>query len=100
MGSVGWNAYLRRIRNQTVVLTHPCHPLIGQELAVLHYRTKGDRPSVVVELPDGSVQAMPLSWTDRAAPSPHQIGLSGDSCLSGLALVELVQLLASWECDR
>jgi hypothetical protein len=97
MGGAGWNAYLSRVRNLTVVLTHPTHPLRGQPLVVLHFRPKGDQPSVVVELPDGSVQAIPLAWTDRGAPSPHQMAASTDGRLSGLALLDLVRLLEAWE---
>ena len=97
--SDGWNAYLRRVRGQTVVITHPGHPLRGRTVAVLHYRPKGRSPSVLVEMPDQTAQALPLSWTDRASPDPHRMAIGPGTRLSGLALVELVRLMESWERD-
>jgi hypothetical protein len=66
-------------------------------VAVLHYRPKGRSPSVLVEMPDQSAQALPLSWTDRASPDPHRVAISRGTRLSGLALLELVRLIESWE---
>ena len=79
-----------------MVLTHPLHPLRGQSLSVLHLRVKGDRPSVVAELPDRSVQVLPLSWTDRARPKESSI-TTPQQRLCGFALLELIQQLESWE---
>ena len=95
--SDGWNAYLRRVEGQTVVITHPGHPLSGRTVAVLHYRPKGRSPSVLVEMADQTAQALPLSWTDRASPDPHRVASSPGMRLSGLALLDLVRLLESWE---
>ena len=95
--SDGWNAYLRRVEGQTVVITHPGHPLRGRTVAVLHYRPKGRSPSVLVEMADQTAQALPLSWTDRASPDPHRVASSPGMRLSGLALLDLVRLLESWE---
>ena len=94
--SSGWNAYLRRIDGETITITHPCHPLSGQLVRVLHYRLKSEQPSVVVELADLSVQCMPLSWTDRALPNPHDSCQQDGARLSGLALLEVVKLLEQW----
>jgi hypothetical protein len=66
-------------------------------VAVLHYRAKGRSPSVLVEMADQTAQALPLSWTDRASPDPHRVASSPGMRLSGLALLDLVRLLESWE---
>ena len=66
---------------------------------MLHFRPKGRSPSVLVEMPDQTAQALPLSWTDRASPDPHRVASSAGTRLSGLALLELVRLLESWEKD-
>ena len=95
--SSGWNAYLRRVRDETVVITHPGHPLSGKSLAVLHYRPKGRLPSILVEMPDGTAQCLPVSWTDRARPDPHRTVTMVGARLSGLALLELVGLMEKWE---
>ena len=96
--SDGCNAYLRRVRNETVRITHPCHPFGGCELAVLHYRPTTESLSVVVEMPDGSARSLPLSWTDRALPGEQDL-LSESDCgrLSGRAVLEILQLLATWD---
>ena len=65
-------------------------------MRVLHYRLKSEQPSVVVELADLSVQCMPLSWTDRALPNPHDSCQQDGARLSGLALLEVVKLLEQW----
>ena len=95
--SSGWNAYLRRVRDETVDITHPGHPLSGKSLAVLHYRPKGRLPSILVEMPDGTAQCLPVSWTDRARPDPHRTVTMVGARLSGLALLELVGLMEKWE---
>jgi hypothetical protein len=77
-----------------VVITHPCHPLLGKALPVLHYRRRGPAPTVLAEFPDGSTQVLPLSWTDRAAPGAPEAAASGR--LYGIALLEVVRLLEAW----
>ena len=97
--SDGWNAYLRRVQGQTVVITHPGQPLSGKRVAVLHYRPEGRCSSVLVELPDRTTRCLPLSWTDRGAPDPHRTVMAPGARLSGLALLALlalVRLIESW----
>ena len=94
-----WNAYLRRTQGETVTITHPCHPLCGREVPVLHFQLKREYPIVVVEHPDLTVQYVPLSWTDRASPDPHQLGQTDAVRLSGLALLEVVECLKQWQED-
>jgi hypothetical protein len=48
-----------------VTITHPHHPLSGQQLPVVSVRN-GERPDVIVRLPDGSHAAVALSATDAA----------------------------------
>jgi hypothetical protein len=52
-----------------VTITHPHHPLRGQQLPVICVR-HGESPDVIVRLPDGSHAAVVLSATDYAADSP------------------------------
>ena len=81
----------------TVVITHPCHPLTGREVAVVRvYRRDGERPSLVIRLPDGTPQCVPLAWTNRATPDPHMIGARPAARLSGLALLEVLDRLDRW----
>ena len=52
---------------------------------------------VAIEHPDLTVQYIPLCWTDRASPDPHQLGQSDGARLSGLALLDVVELLKQWK---
>jgi hypothetical protein len=66
-------------------------------LSVLHYRWKSDPPAIVIEFPERTVQVIPISWTDQATPSLHQIADPPGSRLSGLALLDLARLIESWQ---
>jgi hypothetical protein len=68
-----------------VIITHPHHPLRGQQLPVICVR-HGASPDVIVRLPDGSHAAVALSATDAAVDSvlsspsvaaPHLLDLQG-----------------------
>jgi hypothetical protein len=49
-----------------VTITHPHHPLRGQQLPIVCVR-RGESPDVIVRLPDNSHAAVALSATDYAA---------------------------------
>jgi hypothetical protein len=55
-----------------VTVTHPHHPLYGQEVKVIRLR-RGADPDLVIRHPDGFHTAIAMSCTDYAAssPSPH-----------------------------
>ena len=69
-----------------MTITHPHHPLRGQQLPVICVR-RGENPDIIVQLPDGSHAAVALSATDytvaSSAPSllaalpPHLLDLQG-----------------------
>ena len=100
MGSSDRNAYLRRVHGEKIVITHPCHPLAGQAVLVLHYRPNSSNPSVLVELPDLSVQHLPLSWTERARPDQHRVIQEPEQRLSGLGALEMTELLEKYSGEN
>jgi hypothetical protein len=55
-----------------VTITHPHHPLAGQQLPVVCFR-HGERPDVIVRLPDGSHAGVELSATDHGAGCPAPV---------------------------
>jgi hypothetical protein len=68
-----------------VTITHPHHPLCGEQLPVVCVR-RGERPDVIVRFPDGSHAAVALDATDyaivsSASPPPilasHLLDLQG-----------------------
>ena len=65
-------------------MTHPHHPLCGQQVAVVRMR-RGLDPDLIIRLPSGRHAAIAMSWTDFAAPPeratagdpPHLLALDG-----------------------
>jgi hypothetical protein len=49
-----------------VTITHPHHPLCGQQVAVVRLR-RGANPDLIVRLPDGTHAAIALHLTDYGA---------------------------------
>ena len=86
-----WNAYSRQVWGDTVIITHPCHPLVGQEVKVLHYRRHSLLPAILVELPDLSTQYLPTSWTDRGVPGVVGGSLEPGQRLCPFALLEVIE---------
>jgi hypothetical protein len=62
----------------------------------LQFQLKQEHPVVAIEHSDLTVQYIPLCWTERASPDPHQLGQSDGARLSGLALLDVVELLKQW----
>jgi hypothetical protein len=73
-------------------VTHPHHPLFGQQVAVVRLR-QGAQPDLIVRLPDGSHAAIAMHLTDYAGvpaalPSANPLPL-----LDFAGLRHIVQLL-------
>ena len=76
-----------------MTITHPHHPLRGQQLPVVSVR-RGESPDVIVRLPDGSHAAVALSTTDYAADSLADLSPVAASHLLDLqGLRQLAQLV-------
>jgi hypothetical protein len=77
--------------SDSIVVTHPFHPLAGQRLAVLFEKSRlgAERVLVCEGGPAGRV-TLPVAWTDRApTPLAHRLGAE--------CLAELVALVAALE---
>jgi Family of unknown function (DUF5372) len=76
-----------------VTITHPHHPLRGQQLPIVCVR-HGDKPDVIVRLPDGSHAAVALSSTDyTAAPAAALPPVAAAHLLDLQGLRQLAQLV-------
>ena len=70
--------------SQFVTITHPYHPLRGQQVKVIRI-CRGSDPDLVIQCPDGSHIVVAMSCTDYATPqdfdspldSPHLLDLEG-----------------------
>jgi hypothetical protein len=60
-----------------VVVTHPFHPLSGQQLQVLFVKRRADTTVFVCSGGVGGQVTVPASWTDRGEPPQPAF----DSCL-------------------
>ena len=67
-----------------MTITHPFHPLCGQQVEVVRIRW-GTDPDMIIRLPDGVHAAVAVDWTDYATstdldpPSvaPHLLDFDG-----------------------
>jgi hypothetical protein len=76
-----------------VTITHPHHPLHGQQLSVVCVR-HGERPDVIVRLPDGSHAGVALSATDYGVGSSTHLPPACASHLLDLqGLRQMAQLI-------
>jgi hypothetical protein len=77
-----------------VTITHPHHPLCGQQVAVLRVR-RGTNPDLIIRLPDGSHAAVALALTDYAGTSDLRTSSSATSDLLDIeGLRQAAQLIA------
>ncbi|NTV62942.1 MAG: hypothetical protein HGA65_05320 [Oscillochloris sp.] len=75
-----------------MTITHPYHPLYGQQVTVVRQR-RGAQPDLIVRLPDGSHTAIAMHLTDYAgAPAAHS-STEAPSLLDLTGLRQVVQLV-------
>lgn len=74
-------------------VTHPFHPLGGQQLPCVGERYNRYGMTLLLETSDGAVCAVRPHWTDVVAPDPEVV-LGGQRALFRVAdLLELVRLV-------
>jgi hypothetical protein len=76
----------------SAAITHPYHPLRGQQFPLLKIRRIGGVETVILRGTDGTF-AVPLAWTDRAEPNPWQTIGRNPPLFSAQSLASLVELL-------
>ena len=77
----------------SAAITHPYHPLRGQQFPLLKIRRIGGVETGMLLGTDGTF-AVPLAWTDRAEPNPWQMIGKNPPLFSAQALASLVELVA------
>lgn len=73
------------------MVTHPFHPLQGQEFALVTYRYNWGEDRVYCHDADGKLSSLPASWTSVAAKDPFR-ELAAGRCL--LRFIDVLELLA------
>ena len=84
--------------SESVTVTHPHHPLYGQQVAIVRLR-QGTSPDLVVRLPDGSHAAIAMHLTDYAGASASQMASDSPHLLDLAGLRQVVQLLQALRQD-
>jgi hypothetical protein len=81
---------------QRVRVTHPFHPLSGQQFEVVTYRRSwGGQPVVDCLDGEGRLVAIPLAWTDAAADDPFVALSAGRAAFRVEDLLRLIGLVAA-----
>jgi Family of unknown function (DUF5372) len=73
-----------------VTITHPFHPLCGQQVEVIRLR-QGTDPDLVIRLPNGQHAALAMSSTDYANPPGLDRPSTPPPLLDLLALFEIIE---------
>ena len=77
---------------QKVRITHPFHPLYNKEYGLLGYRRSWRNECVDLHDEKKQLIAVPIAWTDAAAPDPFVVLAAGRSYFRTEDLVRLVNL--------
>jgi hypothetical protein len=76
-----------------VKVTHPFHPLAGQEFDFAFRRCNWGEDRVFVFTPGGGVRGFPAGWTDAASADPFVVVAAGRSAFRVEDLLALAGLL-------
>jgi hypothetical protein len=79
-----------------VRVTHPFHPLLGQEFVFITARQTWGRWRVQYYDKLGVVRSLPASWTDAGVIDPFVVRAAGRSILHVSDLVALTELVAGF----
>jgi Family of unknown function (DUF5372) len=74
-------------------VTHPFHPLCGQQFEMLSYRHNWGEYRVTFYDTPGHVRALPAAWTSMAPPDPSVILAAGRAAFRVADLLSLSQLI-------
>jgi len=76
-----------------VLVTHPFHPLSGQQLACVGQRYNRYGTTLLLQSGDGAVFSVRPQWTDVVAPDPEMVMGRQRALFRVADLLELARLL-------
>jgi hypothetical protein len=76
-----------------VRVTHPFHPLSGQQLPCVGERYNRYGKTLLLQSDDGVIYAVRPQWTDVVAPDPEIVLGGGRTLFRAADLLELAQLI-------
>ena len=87
------NANASITAKRLVQVTHPFHPLSGQQLVCVGERYNRYGTTLLLETEDGSVRSVPPQWTDLVAPDPEIVMGERRAPFRVVDLLELARLV-------
>jgi len=80
--------------DQIFTITHPFHPLSGQQFFLVYQRNTWGEPRVGFLDPlTGGIRSIPTAWTDLATDDPFVVQAAGRAIVRLVDLQALVSLL-------
>ena len=76
-------------------ITHPFHPLFGQEIDFVDRAQRWGEDRVLYRNRDGYLLSLPARWTSVAAEDPFVIVAAGRSHFRAADLIDLAALVAA-----
>jgi hypothetical protein len=86
--------YTKHGNQRTFKVSHPFHPLQGQEFAVVSCAKAWGEDRVFYINSEGRIDNIPTEWTDLNPPEPFVALSGGRSCLRVAELTEMVRLIS------
>jgi len=83
-----------------VRITHPFHPLAGQQLICVGERWNRSGKRLLLRVDDGTICSVPPQWTDIAAPDPEVLMGQGRALFRVADLVELARLVTRLSAEK
>ena len=81
-------------------MTHPFHPLYGQQFEMLSYRHNWGEYRVTFYQTPEHVRALPAAWTSLAPPDPSVVLAAGRAAFRVADLLQLSHLIGRIEERR
>ena len=75
-------------------MTHPFHPLFGQEYELVVYRHNWGEDRVYFHNPEGALCSLPAGWTNAVAPDPFVAIAAGRCHFRWQDLIQLAEMIA------
>jgi hypothetical protein len=94
------NANVSIAGTHLVRVTHPFHPLSGQQLVCRGKRYNRYGMTLLLEIEDGSVCSVPPQWTDLVAPDPEIVLGERRALFRVVDLLELARLVERLRPDN
>jgi hypothetical protein len=85
---------------QRIRVTHPFHPLVGQEFEFVKRRKNWQVDRIYVYDASGKLASLPAEWTDAVAADPFVVVSAGRSPFHLANLAALTELIGDLTSDR